>query len=60
MLHCNAMELRVSRTAEGLIELRLMRPFAARGPLSATLVGTSEQIDQWLNRKAVEVDGGDE
>ena len=54
VLHCNELELRVGMTPEGLVELRLTRAFAARGPLSATLVGTAEQIDLWLSQKAFE------
>lgn len=54
VLQCDPVELRASRTPEGLVELRVARAFAERGPLSTTLVGTVEQIDEWLRRKAAE------
>lgn len=54
VLQCNALELRVNMNAEDLVELRLTRALAARGPLSAALVGTAEEIDLWLRRRAFE------
>ncbi len=54
VLQCDPVELRASRTPEGLVELRVARAFAERGPLSTTVVGTVEQIDEWLRRKAAE------
>jgi hypothetical protein len=54
VLQCDPVELRASRTPEGLVELRVARAFAERGPLSTTLVGTVEQLDEWLRRKAAE------
>ncbi len=54
VLQCSALELRVNMNSEDLVELRLTRAFAARGPLNATLVGTVEEIDRWLSHKALE------
>ena len=58
VLQCDPTELRANPTPEGLVELRVARAFAERGPQSTTLVGTVEQIDEWLRRKAAEL-GGD-
>lgn len=54
-LQCDRSELHVSATPEGLFELRIARTFAPVGPSRVTLVGTHEQIAQWLNRTAVEL-----
>lgn len=54
VLKCTALEFRLSMTPEALLELRLTRAFAAREPLSLTLIGSAEQLDLWLSRKEFE------
>ncbi|OIQ86236.1 hypothetical protein GALL_319140 [mine drainage metagenome] len=54
-LQCDRGELHVRSTPEGLFEVRVARTFAAIGPSRVTVVGTHEQIAQWLNRTAVEL-----
>ncbi len=54
ILECDRAELRASSTPEGLIELRVARVFAERGPSRTTVVGSLEQLQQWVERLAVE------
>ena len=50
VLQCERSELRANLTPEGLIELRVARTFAERGPARTTVVGTIEQLQAWVER----------
>ncbi len=57
VLGCDRAEVRASGTPEGLVELRVARLFAERGPSYTTMVGSLEHVQQWIDRLSVEPGG---